>query len=238
MRFISVLGAAVWLALLASHAEAAVAVTLVDRGVPTDGSNVATGFQSWLIRLTSDSGNLNGIDLETSGHGLFGPLVQRWPSSLSDGVYDAQTAVHVAQNITPRAENFDSHLLHPTIPQGPPPPFESLGSGSFPPVGSSVGGGMPTNTNAWGIGISGPNGFIKGAFYIPGPEQGPILDLAYLVLRNGELDQLSGRVAVATPGGVFEVVIPEPQGFAFVILGAGAARLNRWRVRCWRRSTC
>lgn len=229
MRVRTLIGlASVWTLMAVSPVVAGVTMTLIDRGTPTDGVNSANGFRAWVVHFTSDSGNINGFDLENSDRGIFGPMVQRWTSSSSNGIYDISSAVHTAQNLVPRSENFDSHLLVQTLLPGPPP-FESLGTGSFPPVGSTVGGGMPSNTNDSGIGVSGTDGFIKGTYGIVGPEQATSMDFAYIVMRDGELNQLSGRVLVGTAGGMFEIVIPEPVLSVLLPLLIGHRFRRKWQ---------
>lgn len=231
MRINSMLGCAIASAVLtANHTHAGVTATLIDRGIPTDGTSIASGFHAWVIRVASDNGNITGIDLETDGRGIFGPMVQRWTSLSNNGIYDLKSAVGTAQNLTPNGDNFDSHLL--STPPHTIPMFasEALGSGTFPPVGSSVGGGMPENTNSSGIGVSGPDGTIRSsAFGILDPSPTLTWDLAYIVLRNGELKELSGRITIATAGGTFDVVIPEPVLTILLPLLIGQRPRRKWQ---------
>jgi hypothetical protein len=221
---------------LTSAAVAAVTATLIDQGAPSDGSITASGFTGWVIRLASDSGNITALDAYTDG-GIFGPVVQRWSSSVGDGSYDTPTVLHAARNTTATALNFDSHLLPPTDVGSfayPAPGFnESLGSGSIPPAGSGVGGGMPLNTDSAGIGISGSDGFLTGQYLLPGIDRSAAWDLAYVVLRNGDEDHLRGRVLVATAGGNFVVQIPEPHSW----LTAPVTILAALVTRLWTRRT-
>jgi hypothetical protein len=198
---------------LNSTALAAVTVTLINRHAPFDGSTTADGFTAHVIRLTSDSGEIIAFDLSSTGHGLFGPMVQRWTSSAGDGRYDTKTVIHPAQNTSPGAMNFDSHLFPITSASFayPDPGFdESLGSGGIPLSGGGVGGGMPLNTDFAGVGVSGLDGFMTGQYLIPGIDRSAVWDLAYVVLRNGDEALLRGQVLVATAGGNFAVQIPEP----------------------------
>src|SRR5262245_48469621 len=177
----------------AASADAAIVVSFINRGTPvgSGGSPVATGYTGYTLRLTSTTGNITAIDLESGDNGLFGPMVQRWTSSGGDGVYDTKT-VNVTgnnENLTNSVINFDSHLLQPGSPKadanyvGKINFDESLGSGAFGPSGSQV-PPFPVNGDAAGIAVSANDGYIQGAFGINGPAQSTTFDLAYIVLAN------------------------------------------------------
>jgi hypothetical protein len=210
-------------------ALAGVTAEFVNRGTPSDGVTTAVGYTGWVIHLVSDSGNISAADVSTTG-GILARMVQRWTSSLNDGVYDTRSAVNVAQNVTPSVYNFDSHLLRGPPPFGPPVvPIEdnSIGTGIT---------GFPPNDNVAGYGFG---TYIRGAFGVPGPDQRPVLDLAYIVVRDSYTGPDFGTAVAATPGGTFVVplILPEPDAIALLGAGAwgGALRLRRRRQATQRR---
>jgi hypothetical protein len=235
-----------------ASADAAIVVTFVPRGTPigSAGSPVATGYKGYTLRLTSTTGNITAVDLESGDRGLFGPMVQRWTSSAGDGTYDTPT-VNVTgnnENLTNSVINFDSHLLQPGTPKADANYIgkinfgESLGSATFGPSGSQV-SPFPTNSDAAGLAVSANDGYIKGAFGINGPAQSTTFDLAYVVFAdnapivpfaNPQLGyrEVHGLVAVAGESPqkvIFWYVVPEPGLTA--LLGAGLVAGLRCRRR-------
>jgi hypothetical protein len=231
-----------WLA-LAGAARGEVHVVGITRGTPLYGTTVATGYTGWVIRLLSDSGNISGIDVYTGVHGLYGPMVQRWTSWDSNGVYDQPSPSNVAQNLSDSEMNLDSHLLlrEPTNILGAIPWYESLGSGAFAPSGSAV-PPFGTNTQDAGFGISDRGGFIKAVTGVPGPIQSSTLDIAYLVVPSwlgAPVDGIApdalvvSRMLVATQQGTFPAAfswVPEPATLGPMALAPAAVTLH-WRRR-------
>src|SRR5262245_23017983 len=105
----------------AASADAAIVLTYVHRGTPvgSSGAPVATGYTGYTLRLTSTTGTITAVDLQSGDNGLFGPMVQRWTSSGGDGIYDTSTINLNSnnENLTNSALNFDSHLLQPGTPK-------------------------------------------------------------------------------------------------------------------------
>jgi len=215
---------------LASAAQAAVTVSFISKGAPTNGANTAVGYTGYVIRLVSSSGNIGGVDLESGTNGIKGTMVQRWNSPDVDGNYTTKTVTGTAQNATNSASNFDSHLLG--IPGGY---IGSIGfnedpGAPFPPSGSGVGSGFPVNSDGAGISLGGPNGFIKGAYGVDGAFQSNTLDIAYVVVPNTATDLGHGLVVA---GGVtipVEFIIPEPGTLTLAGLAAMGLMSRRRRA--------
>jgi hypothetical protein len=219
-------------------AVGSVGVSIIDRGTPVSPSATASGYHAYIVHLESDSGLIRRINLYSAGYGLFGPMAQRWASSGSDGIYDLPSPQDDRSNLTPSSANFDSHFLRGYIDPGDPfgpPAEESLAAGTFAPVGTSIGGGMPTNTVDFGIGLSSPGGFVKGIIELP-PAYYAVTewDTAYFVVRTGDEALISGKFQVLTAGGTFDVSVPEPCQFLIMIALITQYRNHGWAARRYR----
>jgi len=182
----------------ATHTRAGVTYDLVDRGVPTDGTTVASGFHAFTLRLTSDSGPITALDF-SGANGIFGPIVQRWSSDNVDGAYDTPSPGFLTQqNLATSAGNFDSHFLLPYNQQG------SASSAVAPNEDATIGApgtryfSFPTNSQSFGIGV-GAN--LRAAYGILGAVQNSVLEVAYLVLQDGHDFSFSSQIA--TRNGTF-----------------------------------
>jgi hypothetical protein len=189
------------LVLASGHfASAGLSLELIDRGVPTNGTISATGYTGYTLRLNSDMGRISGIDLSSNEYGIFGPLVQRWISLGDEGVYDTPTPGFLAaQNLSPSAVNFDSHLL-------PIPPslviVQPTEDASIGPVGSQL-GPFPANSLSAGIGQGSRLGT---AFGIIGAANVTSMDLAYLVIPDsGTIDAYATVAIGGSPPQVVEL---------------------------------
>lgn len=226
---------------IAGSAPAAVQLQWINRGSPTQGAPTATGFTGWVARLTSDSGSINGVDLESGDRGIHLPMIQRWTDPESpdgSGDYSVRSPLGTHQNLTSSVNNFDSHFLPPL--NNPANMLvavmlneDNLISGDLPP--------FPSNTlNA----AFGQGSFLEGAYGVAGASQSTSLDVAYLVLPNNvpppswpiglTLPNAGFKAAVATAGGTFTIhymIIPEPSTLLAAWAGAPAAVLlgRRWR---------
>jgi hypothetical protein len=227
---------------LSSAANAAIIVNWINRGTPvgSGGAPVATGYTGVTIRLTENTGaNITAVDMESGTNGLFGKFVQRWTSSAGDGTYDTKT-INVTgnnENLTNSVINFDSHLLQPGNPKadsnyvGKINFDEDTGGVPFAPSGTPV-PPFGTNGDAAGIVVSGINGTIQAAFGINGPAQSPVLDLVYVVMRNGDFPFHLGTALVAVAGQSPQLVnidFPEPAAMSLGSLGALGLLAHRRR---------
>ncbi len=210
---------------VAAAAQAAVVPVWTSMGTPvgTGGAPVATGYTGWKLTLTSDAGNIQGVDIQSGTKGLFGPMVQRWTSSGGDGVYDTKTVKGTAQNLTNNVNNFDSHLIVPAANYVGEIGFNEDTITPIPASGLQV-LPFPANSDNAGIGVSAQDGFIKAAFGINGPAQASSLDMAYIVLGDGAAIGFRGTASVSTAGGTFQVeigppIIPEPTTLSLAGLG-------------------
>jgi hypothetical protein len=215
---------------LASVSQAAVVVTAINQGTPVgSGGTLATGYTGWVLRVTSDSGNISGLDLDAGGGGIFGQMIQRWTASGGDGTFDTPTPVSTFSNVTgtTNVNNFDSHILPPggnasNILSAVPPNEDNVISGNQP--------GLPANNDnaAFGRGT-----FIKAAFGVAGPAQSSVYDFAYLVLPNGSEASVNGHANIATAGGTFTnvpIAIPEPMSMSLAGIGALGLLVRRRRA--------
>jgi hypothetical protein len=227
---------------VAAAAQAAVTVQIVDKGVPANGSTVATGYHGYVIRLVSDSGAITAVDASTGAFGITGKMVQRWTDSDGDDVPEVRSPGYLANdNSTGNANNFDSHYLsHPANPANPNDPFnadavspnESLGTGgSFGPPGANP--PFPNNvSNGPFVGVGGPDGTLKVSVGIKAFAQATTFDLAYVVLPNNATDSFTA--SVATANGTFPVAatfpVPEPTTLSLAGLGALGMLARRRRA--------
>jgi hypothetical protein len=210
---------------LAAVSEAAVVCSAIDRGVPVSGATTATGYRGWTIVLTSDTGNISGVDIDSGGGGIFGQLIQRWTSSGEDGTYDTPSPNGNNQNTATGVGNLDSHVLNPggnpaNILSAVPPNEDAVFGATIPP--------FPANgpTSGFGRGT-----FIKGAFGIAGPAQSNTYQLAYIVIPEGSEASVVGSASVATAGGTFTVPIRVPEPGTISLVGLSALGLLARRRR-------
>ena len=224
-------------AALAPMAHASVFVSIVKKGAPSTGSIVASAYRAYVVRLISDQGLITGYDMRSPEYAITGPLLQRWDASQLDGNYDEPTIVSPTQSTTvsPNGGSFDSHFLTPPggVGEGG---FaseidldEQVGGATFPPSGSAE-YGLPANNADRGFVVSGPSGFIRGAFQLVQAKWADQVDVAYIVLPAGVT--INAKISVqifSTPTPtVLSYTIPEPSALAAISL-AGLFAMRRSR---------
>jgi hypothetical protein len=209
-------------------ARADVSAQWIDRGVPTNGSIIATGYHAVTLRLVSDTGPITAIDFWTEPRGFAGSLVQRWDSSGNNGDYDVSSPGPLtAQNLINSPFNFDSHFLAPANnPDGALVVFMNENA-AIGPTGTQI-GTFPVNSAASGIGLGSK---LRGEIGIIGAYQSSVFDTAYLVVPDGT--SVSFQALIATRDGTFSAagsatVLPEP-ATACGLLPAIWIRLRRRR---------
>ena|SRR5436190_910977 len=216
---------------LAPATHASVGVVIMDRGVPSSGSTVAVGYHAYVIRLISDSGNIQGIDAWSGSGGIFGRLVQRWADSDGNEVPEVPSPGYLsANNSFAHPDNFDSHFLahQSNFNADAVSPSEDMGTGTFGPPGPNP--PFPNNiSNGPFIGVSGPNGTLKVALGVKLFAQSATFDLAYVVIPDSSVPIFSAKVATA--GGTFPalVLVPEPAALWVVHLAAPLLLLTHGR---------
>ena len=211
-----------------SSSSANVTFGFVSRGNPVGSDGTAiTGYHASTLRLHSDSGNITAVDFSGS-YGFSGHFVQRWTSSGSDGIYDTSSAFSTFQNLANSDLNLDSHMLGTPFTLTASP--QAREDATIGPAGTQF-GPFPVNSASVGYG---QGTYLKGAFGIVAASQSPDLDIAYLVLADQDLVpgyQVIFTAQVATAGGTFDVINPEPTSAALAsLVGLGAMSLRRARL--------
>jgi hypothetical protein len=211
---------------LVVQSQGAVVGSVVDKGVPTNGTSPAVGYHAYVLHLHSDTGVISAVDFSGS-NGIVGAnagkLAQRWSSSGGDGTYDTPSpGFSTVNGSTNTAVNYDSHFL------GVAANFV-VGSalaedGTFKASGQ-IEPGFPANSDSAGIGLG---SFLRGAYGIVGAQQSADLDVAYVVTKDGGTPALpfaTFTAQVATANGTFNVSgpiavgIPEPATLSLAGLG-------------------
>ncbi len=232
---------------------AAPMVQVIERGVPTDGTRVMTGYRGFVLRVVSDGAPINSIalnglpPLDRGTDGILGDLAQRWTDPTGSGNYTVTSPGPIdADNTVPSAFNFDTHFL-PDVAAGirsPSPaaaPMETAGPFDKPNRFSTAGNPIPSDPFI-GYGDF-PDGFapavnaefyetaLLGRFVFPDPPQA--VDLAYVVTNSSFQYGLEVQLTDFSGGTIFGVVtVPEPSGMAAIMVGlAGLLRGKRRSVR-------
>jgi len=207
---------------LASMAQAAVVATIIDKGVPSSATVTATGYHGYVIRLTSNTGNITGVDASGT-RGITGQMIQRWTDPDSPdgtGAYTVKTPTGTAQNSTANVANFDSHFIPPGNDVGNMLVGSAMTEDAvIPPSGSPF---PPFGTNTTNAGF-GTGSFLRGAYGIAAAAQSPSLDVAYVVVKDNVQDPFTFQIATAN--GTFDVngtvpAIPEPATLSLAGLSA------------------
>jgi len=221
---------------LVAQAQGAVVGTIVDKGVPTNGTVPAAGYHAYVLHLHSDTGNITAVDF-SGARGIIGAntgkLAQRWSSSGGDGTYDTPTpGFSTVQGATATAVNYDSHFLG--VASNYVVGSALAEDGTFKPSGQ-VEPGFPANSDSAGVGLG---SFLRGAYGIVGAQQSPDLDVAYVVTKEGGTPALpfaTYTAQVATANGTFDIAgpiaaIPEPATLSLAGLGLLGAFARRRRA--------
>ena len=241
------LSALIGLVCLASApALAAPMVQVIDRGVPTDGTRVMTGYRGFVLRVVSDGAPidsiaLNGLPPLTRGTtGILGDLAQRWTDPTGSGNYTVTSPGPIdADNTSPSAFNFDSHFLPGVTPGIRDPqffaPYEFAGPFDRPTGFSTTGNPIPSDPFV-GYGDA-PNGFapaVGNAFYETGlqgrfvfPDPPHSVDLAYVVTNSSFRYGFDVLLTDVSGGAAFGIVtVPEPSGMAALMVGFAFGRIR------------
>ena len=166
----------------------------------------ARSMQNWgsaAVRVVSDGGPILSVDFGSIGptgfpRGIYGPLGQRWTSSLANGVYDVPSAGPANFTNAQSELSFDSHFLGTSGVDRIFTIEPSEGNIQFPGLNPI------SNTPAIGYGHGAfpgdltTTGFLKSQFDLPSSAQAVSVPLAYLTFGGGI--SLDGRV-VTTDGG-------------------------------------
>jgi hypothetical protein len=194
----AIAGAALAALAVGTAANAAVVATVTPVGTPTVGATVLTGWTGYTVTLTSTTpgSNVTAFDFFNQGGGFFGPMHQQWAREFDEDLEvftftPTPKRPHVASNA------LDSAFLDfVTIAMPDPPTEDNPGTGS--PLAH-------TATRYRGVGTS-----LTGSFGLDPVSQAQSIDVAYIVVRDGEAVSFFGQ---GVEGGVaYPVmgVIPEP----------------------------
>jgi PEP-CTERM motif len=173
-------------------------------GAGTLDTTLGSPWVSYLLKLTATgTDSVQAVDVNIQGN-----LHQRWSSSNSDSVYD--TATPSSTNAT----NADSHLLNSANAIiGAPPTEDNTFSGSSLSASNDADFG-------YGVGHT-----LSGAWSVNGAAV-TTLNLAYIVVKKGEIPNLNILVVAANAaGGKFgalstgDFFVPEPASIALAGIG-------------------
>jgi hypothetical protein len=208
---------------LAGVSEAAVTFSVINQGVPTNGTLTMTGWTGYVLQLSSNSGNITAVDF-SAAKAFAGPMSQRWTSSEGDGTYDTKSPGFLTQVNAPATTsslNFDSHFLGDS---------SNFAVAVSPIETNTVPNGNPlTSTPSVGYGV----GTSLGASYgVQGAFQSTTLNVAYLVVKDGQSVTFT-NAPIATIGGTFQIsgsvgAVPEPASMSVAAI-AGLGLLARRR---------
>lgn len=189
-----------------------------------------TGWTAYTVSATATLagyGNATVVDLSSNGQGIFGPMHQRWTF-----VVDEETEQRVytkspqdaSTSPTTGLTRFDSHFLFTNA--------QLIGSTFTPDENNNVvnqaGGPADTASSDYGLGSS-----LKATVGFLPASQAPTINLAYLVIQNGQSVSVSGNLAngVGTKdffsGTVGATAVPEPGLASFALIGSAAGLLAR-----------
>jgi hypothetical protein len=175
---------------------------------------LAPGWSGYVVTLgtTTAGEKISAFDFSIN-NGIFGPLHQRWTDPDAGQAY-VPTVGGTSRN------NVDSHFLVTADWVIPPGVAQEDNPGTNSPA-------VSTDSDKFGRGT-----FMKSAAGIAGPAQAATLDVAYVVLPNGQSGTLTGLVS--TSAGTFPVSgpipIPEPTTAALMGLGALGMAARRRRA--------
>jgi hypothetical protein len=210
-------------------------------GVPADefGTGPLPGYTAYVLRLASDTGKITGVDFSAEGEpgkplGLAAPGIhQMW--------FQNKTKVTTSEQDVVRTNptSYDSYFIFPADD----PANVAIGSAlteNNDRLTSPFAGSNPPPPPASGTGdVAGGGTFMRGAWGVVGAAQTTSMNVAYMVLRDSDLNALGptgllGTPAVATEGGTFRVPvpnpIPEPAVAGLIGLGLGALGFRRRRA--------
>jgi hypothetical protein len=204
--------------LVSSQARAAVVATVITQGSnPKDNvGDSSSGFTAYIIRIATDNGSvITGVDagggLTNATNGIFGPILQNWDITRSG---ETPTPVK-SDEFTPLGPySVDSHFLVPDASRVDVDAPSEDNSGVNPP-------GSPPDFPGNGGSDFGAGTFLQGTFGIQAG-QATSMDLAYIVLQNGQLATFSMDIATSDNNS-FHVagVIPEPASAGLFSVGLG-----------------
>lgn len=192
---VALIGAAVLPAaagMFASSAFAAPTLTFQNLGTTKTATVTTTGWTSFLISVTADSGQvITAADLGSTtapANGIFGQLLQKWNYTNNPG--DTPTPTGTQANNGIDNSSADSHFLlvagQTTAPVGTPTEDNDLSH----PVGAP-----PSNANnQYGLGT-----FIHAVTGYSSPQTNT-QPLAYIVLKDGTTGSINMDVAEAVSG--------------------------------------
>lgn len=222
-------------AALATVAQAAPVATVVNLGVPDDGSSgPLVGYHAYKVSIsTGDSSVLQGFDF--SNEGVAGKDFEFATPIMHQQWFQNKKVIftsEVGDNIN-AATSYDSFLIIP----GNDPARISVGSAQIEDnnrTTSPFAGSNPAPNTGVGD-VFGGGTFLRMAYGVVGAFQTSSNDVAYLVLSDAGVAQLPGGLlatpAIATSAGTFpvEIRIPEPATAGLLGLGllAGLARRRR-----------
>jgi len=224
-----------------ASASAGVSISAQLLGTPRE-SNApdARTMPNWgsaVVSVVSDGGPILSVDFGSVGptgfpRGIYGPLSQRWTSSLSNGLFDISSA-GPSNVINGQSElSFDSHFLGTSGVDRLFTIEPNEGNVLFPglnPLQSTPTAGFGNREFPGDLTTT---GFLKASFDLPIQSQSTSVPLAYLAFGGGV--SLDGRVV--TTDGAFIVSqfvlfpnVPEPSSLFFLAFLASIAAVRRGR---------
>lgn len=185
---------------------------------PVTGMDGWSAFKVSVTATMPGFGNATVVDLSSNGQGIYGPMHQRWTfvvdEETEERVY-TKSPQDAGVSPTTGLARFDSHLLLTND--------MLIGSTYMPEEDNNfvnqVGGPNDSASSDYGLGT-----FIKATVGLLPAYQAPTLDIAYLVIKDGESVTITGNLAnaVGTKDAFSGVVaVPEPGA----IMGIGAMTL-------------